>query len=176
MTRSKQRGAMPRIAALLVVALLLAACGDAPGPDTTPSPVTTPPDATPSPVTTPPAPAVPTPTPMPWPSAWRRADGTLLPFPPLRSRAGAWSRDGTSYLVLEDAALKAVADDGGDALRVRLVGVIPAAGLQGDVLWIAGMNDWAVIIQGDDGMVTVVTTDGSAPARTFEGALAAVSP
>jgi hypothetical protein len=107
---------------------------------------------------------------------WRRADGTRLPLPPLRIRAGAWSPDGTSHLVLEDAALKALADDGGEALTVRLIAVAPAAALQGDVVWIAGMNDWAVIIEGDDGTVTVVPADGSGPARTFEGTLAGVRP
>jgi hypothetical protein len=46
----------------------------------------------------------------------------------------------------------------------------------GDILDIAGMNDWAAAVAGGDGMVTVMPLDGSAPLGPFAGMLAAVGP
>lgn len=104
---------------------------------------------------------------------WRRADGSLVPFP-FRVQAGAWQRDGSVLLVLEDSALKAVNDEGGGGLVERTIGFVPAGGLMGDIFDIAGMNDWAAAIEGDDGMVTVIPFDGSAPLGPFPGTLAGV--
>jgi hypothetical protein len=107
------------------------------------------------------------------PSEWRRPDGTLVPFP-YSGHAAAWLPDGTALLVLDDGILKKVRDDGGNALTARTVGTVPADGLVGDIFGITGISDWAAAVEGDDGTVTLVPLDGSAPVGPFAGTLAAV--
>jgi hypothetical protein len=117
----------------------------------------------------------------PCPIDWRRADGTRLPLPDTPSDH-AWTRDGSKLFVHYHEPR---ADIGGSDFA--LVHDSPT-GLQFEPLaqsratfaigsdWLAGVSDWAAVLENDDGQVIVIPFDGSPVIGPIQGTLALVNP
>lgn len=114
---------------------------------------------------------------------WRRQGGERLPIPGVPWDL-SWTRDG-SELVIFDGSLTeelqgshvARIEDGPAGLKVTSLAPVPFPGLEtGQITWIAGMSDWAVVIENDEDQVVIIPLDDSPTIGPFDGWLAAVNP
>lgn len=117
------------------------------------------------------------------PLDWRRRDGTLLPIPGAPADT-AWTRDGTGLVVLEPfghddlgGSQVALVRDGPAGLDILPLDEVPFPELaHGQITWLEGMTDWAVVIENDENEVVVMPLDGSRAIGPFDGWLALVNP
>ncbi len=114
---------------------------------------------------------------------WRRQGGERLPVPGVPWDL-AWTRDGSELVVFDGSLAEELQGshvariaDGPGGLTVRPLAPVPFPGLAtGQITWIGGMSDWAVVIENDDDEAVIIPLDGSPAIGPIDGWLALVNP
>jgi hypothetical protein len=113
---------------------------------------------------------------------WRREDGIVLSHPAPRSKV-SWTRDGSAIVAMDFGNLAPLEGSNIGLIReanrdlvTKPLALLPPASLVGSGMYVVGMTDWAAVVWGFNGNVTLVPLDGSPVIGPFPGTLALVNP